>query len=157
MTRTRRIVVGVKASSASLEALRWAADEARLIHSELSVVHAWLHPETFRPAPYAPASGRLSPEQAHERAAEELTLAVWEVFGPAPQIKLREVLKCGPPARVLLDEAADADLLVLGGHRSDTPLRHTVGAVTAACLRRAPCPVVVVSPPCTPSPSETRS
>lgn len=147
MTRVWRIVVGVDGSRASVEALRWAADESRLRGGELTVVHAWLHPETLYPAPYASARARLSLDEARTLASARLTAAVSQVFGAEPQTKLHEVLACGAAARVLLDEAADADLLILGGHRSDTPLDHTVGAVAAACLRRAPCPVVIVCPP----------
>jgi nucleotide-binding universal stress UspA family protein len=147
MTRVWRIVAGVDGSSASVEALRWAADEARLRGSELTVVHAWLDPETLYPAPYAPARARPSPDEAYALAGARLTAAVSQVFGPEPHVKLHEVLARGPATRVLLDEAASADLLVLGGHRSDTPLRHTAGAVARGCLRRAPCPVVIV---CTP-------
>ncbi|HEU5155907.1 MAG TPA: universal stress protein [Streptosporangiaceae bacterium] len=153
VARVRRIVVGVNGSEASIEALRWAVREAYLTSGELTVVHAWLTPATLYPAPYAPARARMSSDEACERAGAELTAAVSQVFGPNAADKPREVLKCGPPAQVLLDEAADADLLVLGGHRCDTPLRHTAGAIVAACLRRAPCPVVVVSSPLHPKPA----
>ena len=34
----------------------------------------------------------------------------------------------GSPARVIFNQCADADLLVLGGHHADPPLRQTVGA-----------------------------
>ena len=54
-----------------------------------------------------------------------------------------------PPVRTLLDQAADAEMLVLGTTRSargtGQPLR-AVGPVARACLRLAPCPVVVVAP-----------
>lgn len=148
MTKVWRIVAGVDESSASVEALRWAADEARLRGSELTVVHAWLDPDALHPAPYAPAHAWPSRDEAYARAGARLTAAVSQVFGPEPHVKLHEVLACGPATQVLLDEATGADLLVLGGHRSKTPLRHTAGAVARACLRRAPCPVVIV---CTPS------
>lgn len=58
---------------------------------------------------------------------------------------MRAALVCGRPARVLLNQCADADLLVLGGHHADSPLRQTVGAIAAVCLRQAPCPVVIVT------------
>ncbi len=51
----------------------------------------------------------------------------------------------GLPARVLLDRCADADMLVLGTS-GDTPgAVRSAGPVIRACLRRASCPVVVIS------------
>jgi nucleotide-binding universal stress UspA family protein len=146
MAKTRRIVVGVDGSGASVEALRWAAEEARMSGGELTVVHAWMPPDRLYPAPYAPARARGTSKEAQRVADAELTATMRQVFGADPPVKVHEVLECGPSARVLLTAAAGADLLVLGGHRSDSPLRHTVGSVAAACLRRSPCPVVVVSP-----------
>ncbi|HEX6470260.1 MAG TPA: universal stress protein [Streptosporangiaceae bacterium] len=145
-SKIRRIVVGVTGSAASIEALRWAAEEARMSGGELTVVHAWLPPDRLYPAPYAPARVRGSPKEAQRLAEAELAAAMRQVFVQAPAIKVREILECGSPARVLLAAAGGANLLVLGGHRSKSPLTHTVGPVAAACLRRSPCPVVVVSP-----------
>ena len=54
--------------------------------------------------------------------------AMRTAFGPAPAVKLRVALVCGPPTRVILNRCADADLLVLGGHHADSPLRQTAGA-----------------------------
>ncbi len=51
-----------------------------------------------------------------------------------------------PPARVLLDRAADAEMLVLGTTRPGRqPGQPTLamGPVARACLRLAHCPVVV--------------
>jgi nucleotide-binding universal stress UspA family protein len=51
----------------------------------------------------------------------------------------------GLAARVLLDRCAGADMLVLGTS-SDVPgALRSAGPVIRACLRRAPCPVVVIS------------
>jgi nucleotide-binding universal stress UspA family protein len=51
----------------------------------------------------------------------------------------------GLAARVLLERCAGADMLVLGT-TSDTPgASRPAGPVIRACLRRAACPVVVIS------------
>jgi len=62
-----------------------------------------------------------------------------------PGVKVHVEQVDGLPARVLLDRCDDADMLVLGTS-SDVPggLR-SAGPVIRACLRRAPCPVVVIS------------
>ena len=133
------IAVGVDGSPASVTALRWAADLARLSDAEIVAVRAW-HVALACLAPYAPVSRR--PTQEGERAGAEADLAG---AMPAPDVKVTAALVRGPPARVLLNQCADADLLVLGGHHADSPLRQTVGAIAATCLRQAPCPVVIVT------------
>ena len=42
------IVVGVDGSKASLEALRWAANQARLTSASLEVVTTWEYPKFLR-------------------------------------------------------------------------------------------------------------
>ncbi|MGE5287464.1 MAG: universal stress protein [Micromonosporaceae bacterium] len=140
-----RIAVGVDGSPASVAALRWAADLARLRDAEIIVVRAW-HVALDSLAPYAPMCRRPTPEGERRRAEDDLTGAMRAVFGSAPDVKVRAVLVRGPPARVIVDQCADADLLVLGGHHADSPLRQTVGAIAATCLRHVPCPVVIVTP-----------
>jgi nucleotide-binding universal stress UspA family protein len=51
----------------------------------------------------------------------------------------------GLAARVLLDRCADADMLVLGTSGDEPGRVRSAGPVIRACLRRAPCPVVVIS------------
>ncbi len=133
------ITVGVNGSPASVAALRWAADLAQLRDAEIVVVRAW-HVALASLAPYAPVSRRPTQEGERSRAEADLAGAM-----PAPDVKVTAALVRGPPARVLLNQCADADLLVLGGHHADSPLRQTVGAIAAACLRHAPCPVVIVT------------
>jgi nucleotide-binding universal stress UspA family protein len=139
-----RIVVGVDGSPASVAALRWAADLARLRDAEIVVVCAW-HVALASLAPYAPVSRRPTQEGERRRAEADLAGAMCTALGSAPDVKVRATLVCGPPARVIVDQCADADLLVLGGHHAGSPLRQTVGAIAGTCLRQASCPVVIVT------------
>lgn len=148
MTRTHafgQIVVGVSGSAASRAALAWAAAEAGERHAELVAVRAW-QPTIETLAPYASTAGRPSPEQDHDRADDELTATVEHIIGHGTPVKVHQVLIRDRAARALLDQALSADLLVLGGHHTGSPMTPTVGAVAAACLRHAHCPVVLVSP-----------
>ena len=53
----------------------------------------------------------------------------------------------GRPADVLAGASSAADLLVLGSH-GHSRVRHTVlGSVSADCIRKAACPVVVIPVP----------
>ena len=51
----------------------------------------------------------------------------------------------GLAARVLLDRCEGADMLVLGTSSDETGEPRSAGPVIRACLRRASCPVVVIS------------
>jgi nucleotide-binding universal stress UspA family protein len=139
----RRIVVGVDGSRASLAALAWAASEAQLRQAELLAVHAWDDTECGL-APYAAHGGRPSPEQERAEAAAQLAASVRAVLASAPTAALRTELAEGRAERVLLDRAAGAELLVLGSTSQVGPFPAAAGPVHRACLRGAPCPVVIV-------------
>jgi nucleotide-binding universal stress UspA family protein len=65
--------------------------------------------------------------------------------GQAPEVEVRVQVFDGLAARVLLERCEGADMLVLGT-ASDTPgAGRPLGPVIRACLRRATCPVVVIS------------
>src|SRR5579864_4696226 len=100
------IVVGVDGSDASLEALRWAAQEAELTGATLEVVTAWEYPTAFGWAPPIPAD--WNPE---DEARRELADAVERTLGKTP-VEVRQVVTEGHPAPVLLGAAEHADLLV---------------------------------------------
>ena len=149
----RRIVVGVNGSAASLAALRWAAAEAGLRRAGLLVVHVW--DRTRRQvAPYAALGGRTTPAEERSAARSRLTGVLRVVFGPRPPASVTTELAEGLVARVLLDRAADADLLVLGATAHAEPggsaARPHAGPVARACVNGASCPVVIVCAPAVP-------
>jgi nucleotide-binding universal stress UspA family protein len=126
---------------ASLAALRWAVREAGLRESALQVVRAW-EDTAKRVAPYASHTGRPAGAEDHHRVAGRLQADVAGALGPSPLVPVLVQVAEGLAARVLLDHAAGADLLVLGSARCAP---DGIGPVARACLRHAPCPVVVVS------------
>ncbi|HUY49511.1 MAG TPA: universal stress protein [Streptosporangiaceae bacterium] len=160
----RRIVVGVGRSPSSVAAVRWAAAEAALRGAILHAVHAW-EPAARGRAPYAPGRPGADREADRTAASSLLATAVRTALGTEHQGAARggadghdgaqraalmvEVAE-GPPIQVLLRCARGADLLVLGGGPAahDNPAHQPpdpVGPVARACLRAAPCPVVVVT------------
>ncbi len=140
-TGQQTIVVGVSGSSASVTALRWAADEALRRHALLRVVRSW-DPE-FR-APYAAVGGLPTADQQRAAASQELAAAMRAAFGPATPDGVVAELAEGVAERTLIERSAAADLLVLGATPPPTPVVRPVGAVVRTCLSRAHCPVVVV-------------
>ncbi len=138
----QRIVVGVDGSTGSLAALRWAEREAGLRDAALHVVRAW-EDTAKRVAPYASRAYPPGGPQDHRTAEGRLKADVAAVLGPAPPVTVDVRVAEGLAARVLLDHAVGADLLVLGSATRCAP--DGIGPVARACLRHAPCPVVVVS------------
>lgn len=144
------IVVGVDGSSASQEALRWGADEARLREARLVAVFAW----TFvPPAPMAepgmipmPAMDFPGQLEAERNAAEEeFRSAVAEAFAQSPApVEVERKLVEGDPAEVLEAEARQADLLVVGSRGRSGIAAALLGSVSKHVVDHAPCPVVVV-------------
>ena len=143
-----RIVVGVDGSAASDAAVRWAVREARLRHATVHLVSAF-HSDSRLRAQYVPSSW-MAPQEERSAAAEALVAAAMELARRSlPPGRLTAELADEPPARALLDRAADAELLVLGTTRpAPQPGQppQAMGPVARACLRLAHCPVVVVSP-----------
>ncbi|MGE5292051.1 MAG: universal stress protein [Micromonosporaceae bacterium] len=139
-----RIVVGVNGSPSSLAALRWAAGEARLRGVHLHVVSVWDHTQR-RIAPYARLNGRLTPSQERTAARTRLATTVRAAFGTEAPAGIITELAEGLVARVLLDRAADAEMLVLGASAPRPHGGQTARPVARACLGQARCPVVVVS------------
>ena len=152
--RRARIVVGVDGSPAALAALRWAAAEARRDALGVDAVIAW------RPsAPLAPPGGQppASTQTLQERGEDaervlDIALAAVDLTG----VEVTRRVERGSPHRVLLSAAADAEMLVIGGHagRLAGRLPWSTGQ---QLIGVAACPVVVVPPDARPRSEERRS
>lgn len=137
-----RIVVGVDGSEQSKLALRWAAYVARLGSATVDAVMAWDYPVTFGwSAGWSYAEGGWTPQEDAEKALDEVLA---EVYGERPPAGLRRFVQQGNAAKVLLDHARGATLLIVGsrGHGGFAGL--LLGSVSANCAEHAPCPVLVV-------------
>ena len=134
----RRIVVGVDGSVESVAALRWACREASLRGAEVHAVHV-REEQCHSLASYAAPA----PSGLNNVSIDAIDDVVRSAQAPGVLVRVEEV--DGLAARVLLDRCLGADMLVLGTV-SDTPgALRSAGPVIRACLRRAPCPVVVIS------------
>lgn len=135
----RTIVVGVDGSPASRQALRWACWEAELTAGRVVALSVRDESDLLPGPEFAVRQRGSCRDDTAVRAA--LHRAVSTVTTAVPVI---ERVVTGIPAEELLLAAGEADLLVLGthGHRglSAVPL----GGVTLECVRRAPCPLVLV-------------
>jgi nucleotide-binding universal stress UspA family protein/predicted transcriptional regulator len=138
---TRRIVVGVDGSAASVRALRWAVAQARTWHAEVEAVHAWTIPD-MGADPLAQALA--DPEELEAQARRELGL----VFDGADEAELAapvfRTLVRDDPANAILEAGKDADLLVVGSRGLGVDGEADLGPVGDRVVREARCPVVVV-------------
>jgi len=134
----RRIVVGVNGSADSTIALRWACREASIRDAEVRAVHVREAP-MHSPASYA----ALAPEDDYAGDDGQMWEAV--LIDLADGVRVRTETAVGLVARVLLDRAKGADMLVLGTSGETPGGIGSAGPVIRACLRRAGCPVVVIS------------
>jgi nucleotide-binding universal stress UspA family protein len=137
------IVVGVSDSVASKTALRWAAGEARRRGSRLVVVRVW---EPAHIASYVPHAQHVDAASDRRAVTSELANALYGTFGAKlPSYLFTKVIE-GRPERVLADESAGADMIVLGSTSAPTIIGRSIGPVIRSCLSRAHCPVVVINP-----------
>lgn len=105
---TDGIVAGYDGSASSDEALRWAAREAWARGIALTICVA-LPPDDLA----RPGGPRVS-DQARQWGEEVLARGV-RIAGSAPDLaQVRTVLAAGPPAHVLCERSATADMVVVG-------------------------------------------
>ena len=146
MVAVRRIVVGVHGSLGSLQALRWAADEARERHVPLEPVIAWVPPGGDA-AERAHPSGHLR-KVWRDAAFGRLLAAFDDGLGGVPDdIRMRLRVERGDTGPVLVDVADQpGDLLVIGTGRRAPLTRALRRSVGRYCLAHARCPVLAVPP-----------
>jgi nucleotide-binding universal stress UspA family protein len=137
----RLIVVGVDGRASSDAAVDWAVREAQVRDSAVHLVMA-CGPASGHLAPYArPAEVGAGDDTGATRLAKAASRSARDL----PPERVTSELIEGPPAQVLLERAAGAGLLVLGATRPAGYPPGLLGPVTRACLRNAPCPVVVIA------------
>jgi nucleotide-binding universal stress UspA family protein len=137
------IVVGVDGSDGAREALRFALEEARLRGAAVRAVAAWQVPvAAYGGALVSPDPALVDQLAAEARSAVERALA--DAGDLAADADVDTVVREGAPAQVLLEEADDAVLLVVGSRGLGGFRGLLLGSVSQQCAHHAPCPVVIV-------------
>lgn len=119
------VVVGIDGSPSSDRALDWAIDLAVRERRQLTLAHG------------DGAAGEDCPLLAHARD---------RVAESAPDLTVNESAGAADPRTMLLELAEHASLLVVGSRGRGPVASLVLGSVSAAVVRHAPCPVVVVRP-----------
>jgi nucleotide-binding universal stress UspA family protein len=142
----RRIIVGVHGSLGSLQALRYAADEARQRDAPLLAVTAWVPPGGEMAERRAP-SAHLR-KVWREAAGERLSAAFEGGLGGVPaDLHVEMQVVRGETGPVLVDTADQSDdLLIIGTGRRAGLGRVLHRSVSRYCLAHARCPVLAVPP-----------
>ncbi len=137
----RAVVVAVDFSAASARAVGLAGIIAKATTATLRVVHA----ERFEVPPYfTPAQiARLDDER--QEASAEVAIELTRFIKAATDWPTAVVAEEGPPVDVVLTEAAESDLVVLGMHGRPGPSRWWLGSVAERVVRGAEVPVLVVA------------
>ncbi len=142
----RAVLVGVDGGECALAAVRWAAEEAQRRNVTLRIVHA---------APYVGRqneSGARSPEMHRARriTGQGYTVARHTAAG----VRAETEVVPGEPTRVLLAEAPDADLVVLGIATTGAIDELIAAPVAQRVAAHSGTPVVVVPRSRTPVPDD---
>ena len=159
------IVAGVDGSQHSRRALEWAAKEARNRNARLVAVRVY-EPPTEPATPSMTTSLAYSPsyvgatqnpqlsaeaqrqrelnwEHARMRAEQEVNRMVTELDTTGIEVE-PVIVSDRKPARVLLDYARTADLIVVGSRGRGGFKGLLLGSVSQQVSQHSPCPVVVV-------------
>lgn len=137
------VVVGVDGSDESFAALKMAVEEARRRSALLRVVTAYELPNYWA-LPAGPAIG-ITPEEIAEdthRATQEQVDQLVASDPNAPKVEV--VVAAGPAAKVLVEAAEGADLLIVGHRGRGGFSSMLLGSVGLECVLHAPCTVTVV-------------
>jgi len=133
-----RIVVGVDGSASSKSALSWALRQARMTGAVVEAVIAWQFPNAYGyPAPIV----NVDLEQLATTTVKD---AIAEVTAGSDAGLIRYKVVEGNAARVLIDESAGADLLVVGSRGHGGFVEALLGSTGQHAVHHATCPVVVI-------------
>jgi nucleotide-binding universal stress UspA family protein len=138
------IVVGVDGSKGGRAALEFAAGEAALRGAQLHIVSAWAITPAVYAGGFAPGFDQETIDAIRETAESVVQEALAEAKRLQPSIDAEGRTLEGQAAEVLLEQARDASLIVVGnrGHGGFASL--LLGSVSQQVVHHAPCPVLVV-------------
>lgn len=133
----RPVIVGFDGSEDAVRSVEWAAAYSRASATRLEIVHAYDFPYLDRLGD--DVRGQLQDE------AESVARAGLRIATDAePSVEATAAAVMGEPAKVLVERAADAALLVVGHHGLHRGLHRMLGSTAARCVHHAPCPVIVM-------------
>lgn len=137
VSATRPVLVGVDGTDNSVPAVELAFAEAARRKVGLIAVHAW----SDTSGPDIPVPGWEGARRSAEAVLAESLAGYAERY---PDIAVRRVITANRPARSLLDEAVNAQLVVVGSHGRGGFASMVLGSTSNALLHTVDTPMIVV-------------
>jgi nucleotide-binding universal stress UspA family protein len=135
-----RLLVAIDGSNCSLRAVDFAAKLAAESGSSLTVLNVIPRVKTTTEDLIILMKEELGdPKKAGEKYLERANEKAQE-HGITPDLILRE----GDPAKVILEESADFDLIIAGTHGRGKVEKILLGSVSTALIHKSKVPVTVV-------------
>jgi len=134
------VLVGIDGSPVSLSATEIAFDEASRRGVDLVALHAWRDMTSMYELPGLDIE-RLE-EEAHRALAESLA-GFKERY---PDVKVHRLVVSDAPARQLIENAKDAQLVVVGSHGRGGFAGMLLGSVSTAVVHAVKTPTIVARP-----------
>ena len=141
------ILVGVDGSDNAHEALERAAEEAALHHAALQIVSAWDIPSVAFMGGYAAGTDQSLFEDVRGRAEKVVRDAIAVVGEIQPSVSCSGEAVQGQAASVLLERAAEDDLVVVGSRGRGGFASLLLGSTSQQVVHHARCPVLIVHHP----------
>jgi nucleotide-binding universal stress UspA family protein len=138
------IVVGVDGSEGASYALDFAIKEAALRGARLRLVSAWEIPASVLASVVA---GKEFYEEFRENAVRVARDAAARVAELEPSLVHEEIVVEGQAGKVLLANAEDAELMVVGRRGHGSFREMLLGSISRQVVVHARCPLVIVPPP----------
>lgn len=140
--RPPAVVVGVDGTPGANSALVWAAGAAHRRGVQLRVVHGLGTPMVL--GAFAAAERFTAPDDVRAAGEGLLTEGAEYARGAYPDLDVATVLAPEDAPAVLLNEARNDDVIVVGSRGLGAVRAIMLGSVSARTSSHAPCPVVVV-------------
>jgi nucleotide-binding universal stress UspA family protein len=138
------IVVGVDGSEGAAYALDFAIKEAAVRGSRLRVVSAWEIPASVLASVVA---SKEFYEEFRENAVTVAREAAARAAELEPSVEHEEIVVEGQAAKALLNNAQDAELLVVGRRGHGSFREMLLGSISRQVVVHAKCPLVIVPSP----------
>ncbi len=147
----RAIIVGVDGSPVSKLAVDWAARNAAMRNTALTVVHIQESPllangtadPMLAPVPMLPAHLELLENHGREILDDALKTVEASTKQSGP-INVNTESMTGSPVSILVDLSKNAEMVVVGGRSLGRLDRLLLGSVTTGLVHHAHCPVAII-------------
>ncbi|MFD6064104.1 universal stress protein [Rhodococcus wratislaviensis] len=136
----RPVVVGIDDGDSSAAAVFSAFEFAHLFEAPVIAAHAWSPRHAAGNVTIPFLVDRDAPEESEHDVLAAHLVQVRERY---PGVAVTEVVEPTAPARLILDRATDAQLVVIGSQGHGRLAGAILGSVSQHLLHHSPCPIMI--------------